>query len=102
MPKTKLTHEKRIALKKLTETDKEVFAARQLCDMQSGLHGSLLRKISPILLALNIARLKPATVRIFRRPARECRCTGAIIQRYLGKLSGPLLDRIDLLSKCRR
>ena len=29
-------------------------------------------------------------------PTRECRCTGAIIQRYLGKLSGPLLDRIDL------
>ena len=26
----------------------------------------------------------------------ECRCTGAIIQRYLGKLSGPLLDPIDL------
>jgi magnesium chelatase family protein len=22
---------------------------------------------------------------------RECRCTGAIIQRYLGKISGPLL-----------
>jgi magnesium chelatase family protein len=29
-------------------------------------------------------------------PTRECRCTGAIIQRYLGKISGPLLDRIDL------
>lgn len=29
-------------------------------------------------------------------PARECRCTGGIIQRYLGKISGPLLDRIDL------
>jgi len=27
---------------------------------------------------------------------RECRCTGGIIQRYLGKISGPLLDRIDL------
>jgi magnesium chelatase family protein len=27
---------------------------------------------------------------------RECHCTGAIIQRYLAKLSGPLLDRIDL------
>jgi magnesium chelatase family protein len=26
----------------------------------------------------------------------ECRCTPAVIQRYLGKLSGPLLDRIDL------
>src|SRR5689334_15035446 len=28
--------------------------------------------------------------------SRECRCTPAIIQRYLGKVSGPLLDRIDL------
>jgi magnesium chelatase family protein len=27
---------------------------------------------------------------------RECRCTGAQIQQYLGKISGPLLDRIDL------
>jgi len=27
---------------------------------------------------------------------RECRCTGAIITRYLAKISGPLLDRIDL------
>jgi magnesium chelatase family protein len=27
---------------------------------------------------------------------RDCRCTGGIIQRYLGKISGPLLDRIDL------
>ncbi|HSU59826.1 MAG TPA: ATP-binding protein, partial [Bryobacteraceae bacterium] len=28
--------------------------------------------------------------------ARECRCTPGIIQRYLAKVSGPLLDRIDL------
>ncbi len=27
---------------------------------------------------------------------KECRCTPAIIQSYLGKISGPLLDRIDL------
>ncbi|MEP7355570.1 MAG: ATP-binding protein, partial [Acidobacteriota bacterium] len=27
---------------------------------------------------------------------KECRCTGAMIQRYMGKLSGPLLDRIDM------
>jgi magnesium chelatase family protein len=32
----------------------------------------------------------------FSDPTRECRCTGGIIQRYLGKISGPLLDRIDL------
>ena len=27
---------------------------------------------------------------------RECRCTPATIQRYLGRISGPLLDRIDI------
>ena len=32
----------------------------------------------------------------FGDATRECRCTGGIIQRYLGKISGPLLDRIDL------
>jgi magnesium chelatase family protein len=32
----------------------------------------------------------------FSDPTRECRCTGAIIQRYLSKVSGPLLDRIDM------
>ena len=32
----------------------------------------------------------------FGDPTRDCRCTGGTIQRYLGKISGPLLDRIDL------
>jgi magnesium chelatase family protein len=27
---------------------------------------------------------------------RECRCTPGIIQRYLAKVNGPLLDRVDL------
>ena len=32
----------------------------------------------------------------FGDSTRECRCTPGIIQRYLSKISGPLLDRIDI------
>jgi magnesium chelatase family protein len=43
-----------------------------------------------------ITSLNPCPCGNFGDPTRECRCTGGIIQRYLGKISGPLLDRIDL------
>jgi magnesium chelatase family protein len=43
-----------------------------------------------------IAAMNPCPCGFFSDPSRECRCTGGIIQRYLGKISGPLLDRIDL------
>ena len=45
---------------------------------------------------LLIGAMNPCPCGFYGDPTRECRCTGAIIQRYLGKLSGPLLDRIDL------
>ena len=32
----------------------------------------------------------------FNDPSRECTCTPPIIQRYVSKISGPLLDRIDI------
>lgn len=32
----------------------------------------------------------------FTHPKKECNCTVPMIQRYLGKISGPLLDRIDI------
>lgn len=43
-----------------------------------------------------LAAMNPCPCGFHGDPTRECRCTGAIIQRYLGKISGPLLDRIDL------
>jgi magnesium chelatase family protein len=43
-----------------------------------------------------VAAMNPCPCGFFSDPTRECRCTGAIIQRYLSKVSGPLLDRIDL------
>ena len=43
-----------------------------------------------------VAAMNPCQCGFYGDPTRECRCTGALIQRYLGKISGPLLDRIDM------
>ena len=43
-----------------------------------------------------VAAMNPCPCGYYGDASRECRCTPAIIQRYLGKISGPLLDRIDL------
>jgi len=32
----------------------------------------------------------------FNHPEKECTCSPVMVQRYLNKISGPLLDRIDL------
>ena len=43
-----------------------------------------------------VAAMNPCACGFHGDPTRECRCTGGLIQRYLAKISGPLLDRIDL------
>lgn len=42
------------------------------------------------------AAMNPCPCGFWNDPVRECRCTPLQIQRYVGRISGPLLDRIDI------
>jgi len=43
-----------------------------------------------------IASMNPCPCGHLNDPSRECVCTPSQVQRYLSKISGPLMDRIDL------
>jgi len=43
-----------------------------------------------------IASMNPCPCGYHNHPDKDCVCSPAIVQRYLSKVSGPLLDRIDL------
>lgn len=43
-----------------------------------------------------IASMNPCPCGYYNHPTKECVCTPAMVQKYLNKISGPLLDRIDL------
>lgn len=43
-----------------------------------------------------VAAMNPCPCGNFTDPGKECRCTPAQIQRYRSRISGPLLDRIDI------
>jgi magnesium chelatase family protein len=43
-----------------------------------------------------ICAMNPCPCGYYTDPAKECTCLPAAIQRYMAKISGPLLDRIDL------
>ena len=43
-----------------------------------------------------IAAMNPCPCGFYGDPKRECRCSPAMIQRYRNRISGPLLDRVDI------
>ncbi|HSI74961.1 MAG TPA: YifB family Mg chelatase-like AAA ATPase [Lunatimonas sp.] len=43
-----------------------------------------------------IASMNPCPCGYYNHPEKECVCGPGIVQKYLNKVSGPLLDRIDL------
>ncbi len=43
-----------------------------------------------------IASMNPCPCGFYNHPERECSCPPGTVQKYLNKISGPLLDRIDL------
>ena len=43
-----------------------------------------------------IASMNPCPCGYYNHPEKECVCSPGIVQKYLNKISGPLLDRIDI------
>ncbi len=43
-----------------------------------------------------IASMNPCPCGYYNHPEKNCVCSPGVVQRYLSKISGPLLDRIDL------
>ena len=44
-----------------------------------------------------VAAMNPCPCGYYNHPTIECTCPAGAVRRYLGKVSGPLMDRIDLL-----
>ncbi len=43
-----------------------------------------------------VASMNPCPCGYYNHPEKECVCTPGVVQKYLNKISGPLLDRIDI------
>ena len=43
-----------------------------------------------------VASMNPCPCGYYNHPEKECACTSGLVQKYLNRISGPLLDRIDI------
>ena len=92
-----LAHNGILFLDELPEFSRHVLELlrQPLEDGQVSLARSNMSLVFPARVML-VCAMNPCPCGFWGDASRECRCTGAIIQRYLGKISGPLLDRIDI------
>jgi magnesium chelatase family protein len=43
-----------------------------------------------------VASMNPCPCGFYNHPEKDCVCSAGIVQKYLNRISGPLLDRIDI------
>ena len=93
-----LAHKGILFLDELPEFDRKVLEALRE-PMESGeIHISRAARqaVFPAEFQL-VAAMNPCPCGFYGHPIKPCRCTPDSIQRYRNKISGPLLDRLDLI-----
>src|SRR5919108_4387675 len=92
-----LAHQGVLFLDELPEFDRSVLEVlrQPLEDSQVTISRAAMSLTFPASFML-AAAMNPCPCGFWNDPTRECRCTPLQIQRYVGRISGPLLDRIDI------
>jgi magnesium chelatase family protein len=92
-----LAHHGVLFLDELPEFDRNVLEVlrQPLEDQQVTISRAAMTLTFPASFML-AAAMNPCPCGFWNDPTRECRCTPLQIQRYVGRISGPLLDRIDI------
>jgi magnesium chelatase family protein len=92
-----LAHNGVLFLDELTEFKKHVLESlRQPLEAQSVTIARAMQSLTYPARFLLAAAMNPCPCGHFGNPQVTCLCSGPLIQRYQSKISGPLLDRIDL------
>src|SRR5689334_1643900 len=92
-----LAHQGVLFLDELPEFDRSVLEVlrQPLEDQQVTISRASMSLTFPASFVL-AAAMNPCPCGFWNDPTRECRCSLPQIQRYVGRISGPLLDRIDI------
>jgi magnesium chelatase family protein len=92
-----LAHQGVLFLDELPEFDRSVLEVlrQPLEDQQVTISRASMSLTFPASFVL-AAAMNPCPCGFWNDPTRECRCSPMQIQRYVGRISGPLLDRIDI------